>query len=591
VNIVAVVAESMFSILNYERLNKTDGVVGIVVLYDSNGTTSLAPFSPDNRFADGASFPFNAAGVQPGFMFKSFRVPMFSCRDDDTSLKILNKAKDNVARQYAYPQWGVKLNAHMDAGVNAETCLRREFCQPIGGQSVWAARRPIIRPDAPAPVNASAEFLRSQRPIVLLSAGFDSNSIFQDVAIGARSDMAPLVVALAVLDALAHSGINDSVWDEAPRQPLFAFFTGEAWNQMGSKAFFRDVAKFDCRQPTSDGVSCLDPYVTTLDFQDISLDNVALMMHLSSDLGVTEAQQVFWHIGNGTDSPLAALVRQELALSTAVSTPAANVTSLPPSALVSARRHRPTLPGVVLGGFDDRFNSRYHSRLDDARGAITKNLCPTAGAVARAFVSALLVNDTATAPPPQRNNTVLESLQVNCTLVDALWHCLVEDALCDLLRETLFNVRARKDGVARPTHYVGVHSKNNAPRDYWAPFISAFASWRLKLRVGQECTGDKQCAKTEKCVMSACVYANVQYHDALPEGLVYNYNEDVYVVQPTGDVWVESNWDGGIGMQLYKGGSESAAIAFLVFGLALTIGSFAALIVAKKKVAKQFKLV
>jgi hypothetical protein len=397
VDVVAVLAESVFSIANYERLNRTGRVVGMVILYDSNGTTSLAPFSPDFRFPNGAAFPFNAAGVQPGFMFQPFRVPLFSCRDDETSLTVLGKANDNVARQFAYPQWGAKLNAHMDAGVNAENCLRRKFCQPLGGQSVWAARRPLVRPDAPAPDNATDEWLRARRPLVVLSTGFDSNSIFQDVAIGARSDMAPLIVALATLDALANSGINDSVWDEAPRQPLFTFFTGEAWNQMGSKAFFRDVAKFDCESPS--GQACLKPFVTTRDFQDISIDNIALMMHLSSDLGVTEAQQVFWHIGNGTDSRLAALVRQELALSTTVRAPSANVTSLPPSALVEARRHRPQLPGVVLGGFDDRFNSRYHSRLDDARGAITKFLCPTAGAVARAFVAALLVNDSASAPP------------------------------------------------------------------------------------------------------------------------------------------------------------------------------------------------
>jgi nicastrin len=587
VDVVAVLAESVFSIANYERLNRTGRVVGMVILYDSNGTTSLAPFSPDFRFPNGAAFPFNAAGVQPGFMFQPFRVPLFSCRDDETSLTVLGKANDNVARQFAYPQWGAKLNAHMDAGVNAENCLRRKFCQPLGGQSVWAARRPLVRPDAPAPDNATDEWLRARRPLVVLSTGFDSNSIFQDVAIGARSDMAPLIVALATLDALANSGINDSVWDEAPRQPLFTFFTGEAWNQMGSKAFFRDVAKFDCESPS--GQACLKPFVTTRDFQDISIDNIALMMHLSSDLGVTEAQQVFWHIGNGTDSRLAALVRQELALSTTVRAPSANVTSLPPSALVEARRHRPQLPGVVLGGFDDRFNSRYHSRLDDARGAITKFLCPTAGAVARAFVAALLVNDSASAPPA-RDNAVIEAVHVNCTLVEALWHCLVEDALCDLLRETLFNVRARKDGVQRPTHYVGVHSKSNSPRDYWAPFISAFASWRFKLRVGKECTGDNGCAAAEKCVNAACVYANVQYHDALPEGLVYNYMEGEYEIQPTGDVWVESNWDSDLGMQLYKGGSESAAIGFLVFGIVLTIGSFAGLIVGKKRAMKRFKL-
>jgi nicastrin len=532
-------------------------------------------------------------------MFQPMRVPMFSCRDAKASELILSKALDNHARQFAYPQWGALLNAHMDAGVNAETCLRRGFCQPIGGESVWAARGPLVLPDAPDPVvdgdnstsESAASRKRSKRPIVLLSAAIDSQSLFQDEAVGARSEMAALVIALATLDALVSSNVSDDVWNAAPRQPLFAFFTGEAWNQMGSKQFFRDVAQFECKQSNPDYPgTCMEPYVTSRDFQDIALSNVAFMMHLSADLGVTSEQQVFWHVGNVSDTPLGALVRAELALSTTVRSPSPSVTTLPPSALTSARRHRAALPGVVLGGFDDRFNSRYHSRLDDARGATTKWLCPTALAVARSFVSALFANDTSAAP--LRNNSVIEAVQVNCTLVDALWHCLVEDALCDLVRTTL-QYRARADATdPRPTHYVGVHSKGNGVRGHWAPFINAFAAWRFKQRTGKECGGDGEssCAAAEQCVMSACVYANVHYHDALSEGLMYSAADNEYVVLPSGDIWVESNWANNVGLRLFKRSGEGASIALLVFGIALFAASVAALVVGKKKVSKSFKL-
>jgi nicastrin len=535
-------------------------------------------------------------------MFQSMRVPMFSCRDSKTSEALLTKALDNGARQFAYPQWGALLNAHMDASINAETCLRRGFCQPLGGESVWAARRPLVRPDAPDPIvdgnatdsnatDRNAARQRSKRPIVLLSAAMDSQALFQDEAVGARSEMAALVIALATLDSLATSNVSDAVWDAAPRQPLFAFFTGEAWNQMGSKQFFRDVAGFECKQPDAEHAGvCYEPFVTSRDFQDIALDNVAFMMHLASDLGVGERQEVFWHVGNASDSVLGARVRAELALSIDVRSPSPAVTTLPPSALVSARRHRAALPGVVLGGFDDRFNARYHSRLDDARGASTKWLCPTALAVARSFAAALLTNDSSAVAPP-RNNSVLEAIEVNCTLVDALWHCLVEDALCELTR-TMLQIRARTDAAEpRPTHYVGVHSKGNGARGHWAPFINVFAAMRFKQRTGKECGVDPKikCAESEQCIMNACVYANVHYHDALPDGLAFSVADNAYVVLPTGDIWVESNWD-SIGIRLFKRSSEGASIALLVFGIVLVVGSFAALVVGKKKAAKAFKL-
>ena len=53
---------------------------------------------------------------------------------------------------------------------------------------------------------------------------------------------------------------NDSVWKSAARQPLFAFFTGEAWNQMGSHSFFRDLVSFECDQVATKGDGCAHPY-------------------------------------------------------------------------------------------------------------------------------------------------------------------------------------------------------------------------------------------------------------------------------------------------------------------------------------------
>jgi len=61
--------------------------------------------------------------------------------------------------------------------------------------------------------------------------------------------MAALLVGLLVVDTFTQ--VADDVWNAAPRQPLFAFLTGEAWNNMGSRRFFRDIQNFTCQQPVT----------------------------------------------------------------------------------------------------------------------------------------------------------------------------------------------------------------------------------------------------------------------------------------------------------------------------------------------------
>jgi hypothetical protein len=48
-------------------------------------------------------------------------VPLFSCRNLNTSITFVNRAIDNYDRAFDYPQWGATLNAFMDAAADAET--------------------------------------------------------------------------------------------------------------------------------------------------------------------------------------------------------------------------------------------------------------------------------------------------------------------------------------------------------------------------------------------------------------------------------------------------------------------------------------
>ena len=202
-----------------------------------------------------------------------------------------------------------------------------------------------------------------------------------------------------------------------------------------------------------------------------------------------------------------------------------------------------------------------------------------------------MVGKCGPAPPP-RDNELLESITANCTLLQRLWECFVVDALCHELRAALPNyVHASDSAEARPTHYVGVHQLYNGARGYWAPFLRSFAASRLARSRGAACKADSDCQTAEMCVESACVLASVYYHDALSPGIAFNYTTGVYELRDEGDVWMESNWNSDIGISLFQQSSSGGAWAMLVMGVLLTVGSTAALLFAKRRVTKHYKLV
>ena len=201
-----------------------------------------------------------------------------------------------------------------------QRCLRRGFCQPLGGQSVWAVRHALRRSStqsststattattttetSQATSQATSEASErgsgkaATRPLVVLSAALDSNALFQDEAVGAQAEMVALTTALVVVDAL--TVVAESVWMSAPRQPLFAFFTGEAWQNAGSRRFVRDVVNFRCERLADAGDSCALPYQSSLAFLDVDLDNVAYAMHIDAlgadDGGLIAGGQLYWH--------------------------------------------------------------------------------------------------------------------------------------------------------------------------------------------------------------------------------------------------------------------------------------------------------
>jgi hypothetical protein len=103
------------------------------------------------------------------------RLPIASVSQEQADRHdLINKARGNWDTDTSDPSWAAQLNAFMYSGAyDAETCLRRKLCEPVGGQSVYSYLAPP----------------RSSVPLVLASTAIDSFAFFQDLAVGLCTDI------------------------------------------------------------------------------------------------------------------------------------------------------------------------------------------------------------------------------------------------------------------------------------------------------------------------------------------------------------------------------------------------------------------
>lgn len=78
----------------------------------------------------------------------------------------------------------------MWAAKDSEECLARNWCQPIGGASVWSTFS----------YNITAS---DKKPIIVLSSKFDSTALIHEQSFGA-GQKSGVVALLSIAEALSH---------------------------------------------------------------------------------------------------------------------------------------------------------------------------------------------------------------------------------------------------------------------------------------------------------------------------------------------------------------------------------------------------
>ncbi|KAK4512992.1 uncharacterized protein ATC70_003703 [Mucor velutinosus] len=570
---------------NIDSLASTGKATGLVILLTEASTAAPSLTSPDSTCPncefglyanDTDRYEWNTQAQN--LIEQTFDFPIFAIKPEDTTSQkvydfITSSIAVNVANEYKnYPLKAIDFDLFMWAAVNSETCLRRGWCQVVGGMSVYSTPS----------LNISAD---DKKPIVVVSASMDSRSLFHDLTVGASSDVSGMVTVLGIADALSRA---PAPLDQLPKHILYTLFTAESWGFAGSQRFIKDISTpFVCTNATRAtpcpyaNAPCTFPCVRNTHFQNINFDNIESIFEFQSVSGINSnyTDGYYVHVDDAQQSQSLIIALQPHTNIKIASADGVD-RKLPPSSAMSFLQKKRDIKAAVITDYQKQLGSYYNSDMDDGLdiSKATDSICG-------------LVNSTANAIYNQASNGNLTSLiTANCTLISSMLDCLISNFSCPFM-QNYFNVTA----VSRIPHYTSVYSFQNPQPQLLQRFAFSFLSGATgKQRVadnGQpvQCQTIKDCASGEYCIKQQCTTSLTTYHEAYGTGLQYDESTGyVKVVDPTKGTWTESTWDSPA-MRIFSITSTSHQIVEFVVGLLWMLASFTTVLFVKKYLKKTLK--
>ncbi|KAI8136925.1 Nicastrin-domain-containing protein [Fennellomyces sp. T-0311] len=567
------------NILALQETGRVNGLIALLreamdpeSLANAHSPEGICPNCQFGLYADNP-YPWNPNGQD--LLEREFNIPIFAINPmNRVSNQIYNYImriiEYNEEKGYdSYPLQAVDFELFMWAAVNSETCLRRGWCEAVGGMSVYSTPS----------INMEAD---DDRPIVLLSAAMDSRSLFHELTIGADHDVSGMVGVLAVAEALSRVSTAD-----LPNHIMYTLFAAESWGYAGSQRFVQDISQpFTCTNASRavtcpySNAPCTNPCVRTLDFTRINFDNIETIIELGS---IANGANGYWaHVDDTTVSGPLVDTLQQLSNSSAENNVTINPAyqdlqrKLPPgSSTMSFLAKKRNILAATVTDFHKELGSLYNSDLDDTPKVDLHSMCH-------------LVNTTARAVYLQAkgNTTVADQITANCTLVESLMDCLVSNFSCSFM-QSYFNV----SGISRISHYSSVFSFRN-PQPQLLPrfaftFLADITSHRSQTQ--KPCSTIQDCDTGEFCIKQQCIRTFTNYHDAYGTGLAYDEaTGKVHVVDRTKATWTESTWNTPVFRTFLVTSRKQQAVE-LVVGVLWTLLSIAAVLLGKRFFRKTFK--
>ncbi|KAJ3158048.1 hypothetical protein HDU89_000431 [Geranomyces variabilis] len=618
-----VIPYTIFNRANVQALRASGKMSGIILVKSGTGFATPDAWSPDSPtpnaqyglYANQSEDSWHAWNPAANSMaFDSFDFPIFGITNSPTNLQsavpVIEAAMANKNKGHSsYPLYAVEFDAFMYAADDAETCLRRGFCDPVGAVSVWSSFTPYL--------NANPD---TKKPIVLVSAKLDSTSFIHDwgfipsgaslsppvFAVGADPKTG-LVAALAVAAALGQY-LRAPNSTALAKDIVFTFFDAEAWGFAGSQRFVKDITTpqtcLEAQAPTSacptSDATCSKPCHFDLDFQSVKIDNIDSIIEFDTVGGIGAADQtIYMHVDQQSAANLALMD----AFKGGVVTPAVNGSvpqtmnivaadagaRLPPSSAMAFLQKR-NIPAVVLSDYNTQFSNRYYnSEFDDGttwNATTISNICALANATAQSIFKIA-----------SGNATVPAAVLADCNFVQTLMDCFTRNLSCSFLAQ--FFPLLGQLGLSQLSADAGPFNFNLGVLSY---VVSRIIQNVTATDRGGACAVDSDCPTDFACLIFStpqsgqCVKGFVRYHWAYGTGIEMNYGSSSFeVVDPTKATWTQSQYrdslstNTGVQLRIFQASSTRYAGLQLGVGLAVTLFAVGATIALKVYSKRRFK--
>eukprot|EP01147_Barroeca_monosierra_P010811 gene10811-2892_t len=245
---IVLLHQDMFADANItETLLSFKKYKGALIYSPANATAD--PWSPDDK-APNANFglemssnhEWNLIGggygknKQEGAHWQNFGTrPIFYLTPQDRDL-VFERLKANGQLgtiNPGYPLVGAELRNFMWAAKDAQTCLRRKFCDPLRSHNIWG----------------TIQEYNTSHKVIMASAQMDTLAFFHDQAIGANADASGLIALLAAARVLGDEA-NVAI-RSAARNIMFMLFNGEAFGYIGSSKMAYQMTRKKSNFPTA----------------------------------------------------------------------------------------------------------------------------------------------------------------------------------------------------------------------------------------------------------------------------------------------------------------------------------------------------
>ncbi|KAJ3219283.1 DNA repair protein rad16 [Dinochytrium kinnereticum] len=595
---------NMFTPSVLSRLKNSGKLSGVIVIQQHPDFPRPASFSPDVPFPNfkyslysntsGAPHPWNPNGN--GLLFENYDFPIFlmpSTPNDSTGQQATGTIIEG--RSYSsYPLYAIEFDDFMHAAVDAETCLRRGWCSPIGGISSWATYSyNISRLD--------------DRRLVIVTAPIESNSFFRNGnAWGAGSTASAFVGLLAVADAL--SQLQPSI-RTLPKDIVFTLFGSEEFGFAGSQRFVKDMTQsltcLDTKKADYCKVSnpaCTQPCVPSTNYTELNFEKIDAIVEFSQVAGIgltspLDQSTVFMHVDDSTsianldllDKFRGSFQFRNIADGANVSMQFADAFSpvennrLPPSSSMSFLAKK-KIPAVVFGDYRSQYNNKFfNSEFDDGSTWSPQNAAYLCGVATRAAQGIFKVAGG--------SDAVANGIAANCTLVSEMFTCFTRNISCDYL-SNFYNISQQRRNFLVASQFQGTFEFSDS-----VGFIPFYTQQILANATAVNRAGACKRGKCDEngpsfqCIAGSCVETQAQIHFAYGTGLEFNYNLRRFeVVDFSKASYVESSWSSDtLRIRTFKTASPAYQAVQLVIGIALTASAIGAIIFAQKYAAKAFK--